>query len=339
MKNRDSNIELLRLLCMAGIVLMHFIGLAVCPGVWNPKVSLSPEIVKGTLICSLTILSVNIFGLISGYYGIRFSWKRLFILYFTCAFYAFIGCMVGHVSNMELSTKTLLLEILLPFSHPSGSGLWYIQCSVGLMMIAPLLNKAIEHLNCKEYAVILVLFTIVNVYLGRFWKVPTYNVYGYSLSQLVFLYLIGGFIRKNTNITKLSHLKIFVPMLVCIILWNILTLMQHKIMVPHWSPTSYNHLVILIASICVFLLFLKHPFVNNAINYFAPGSLAIYLFHQNGHVWEILQRTLSGCECLSHGGGGNTILAIFAIGLCLFIVLFDKLRQFIIKITIQKWNH
>lgn len=177
MSSRDSNIELLRLMCMMGIVLMHFIGLVAYPEVWDPAAPLSANVVIGTLICSVTILSVNIFGLISGYYGICFSWKRLLTLYLCCAFYALIGCGIGFAFGEAIPLKAVLLETLLPFSHATG-GLWYIECYVGLVLFAPLLNKAIENFNRNEYAMSLLLFTIANIYLGRFWKVPTYKSMG-----------------------------------------------------------------------------------------------------------------------------------------------------------------
>lgn len=334
MKERDSNIELLRLLCMVGIVLMHFIGLAVYPEVWNPNAPLSVSVIAGTLMCSVTILSVNIFGLISGYYGIQFSWKRLLILYLTCSLYAILGCGVGLCNGEDISIKSFLLETLLPFSHASG-GLWFIQCYVGLVLFAPLLNKAIEHLNKNEYLLVLLLWTIANVYMGHFWKVPTYNVYGYSVAQLVYLYLIGGYVRKFVNLSQISHVQILVPILLCIGLWNVLTLIQHQIVVPHWSPTSYNHIIVLVASICVLILALKHPFYKQWINSIATGSLAIYLFHQNVHVWNIISEFLSSCEYLKTCTGGG-ILAVFAAGLCLSVAMFDKVRQFLIKFLIRK---
>ena len=334
MKERDSNIELLRLLCMVGIVLMHFIGLAVYPEVWNPNAPLSVSVIAGTLMCSVTILSVNIFGLISGYYGIQFSWKRLLILYLTCSLYAILGCGVGLCNGEDISIKSFLLETLLPFSHANG-GLWYIQCYVGLVLFAPLLNKAIEHLDKREYLWVLLLATIANVYLGRFWKVPTYNVYGYSVAQLVYLYLIGGYIRKHVDLSKLSHTHILIPMLLSIGVWNALTLLQHRLSVPHWSPTSYNQIVVLVASVCVLMSMLKHPFKSKWINVLAPGSLAIYLFHQNEDVWMVIKDVLLQCECIKHGGG-MAILAIMAIGLCVVALLFDKVRQFFIKFLIRK---
>lgn len=304
MKERASNIELLRLLCMMGIVLMHFIGLAVYPEVWNPNAPLSVSVIAGTLMCSVTILSVNIFGLISGYYGIQFSWRRLMILYLTCSLYAILGCGVGLCNGEDISIKSFLLETFLPFSHASG-GLWFIQCYVGLVLFAPLLNKAIEHMNKNEYLLVLLLWTIANVYMGRFWKVPTYNVYGYSVAQLVYLYLIGGYVRKFVNLSQISHVQILVPILLCIGLWNVLTLIQHQIVVPHWSPTSYNHIIVLVASICVLILALKHPFYKQWINSIATGSLAIYLFHQNVHVWNIISEFLSSCEYLKTCTGGG----------------------------------
>ena len=334
MKERDSNIELLRLLCMAGIVLMHFIGLVVYPGVWNPNEPLSGSIVAGTMVCSLTVLSVNIFGLISGYYGIRFFWKRLMTLYLCCAFYALIGCGVGYFYGEGISLKTWIIETLLPFSHTS-SGLWYIQCYVGLVLFSPLLNKAIEHLDKREYLWVLLLATIANVYMGRFWKVSTYNVYGYSVAQLIYLYLIGGYIKRYISIERLNHKQILVPLLVCVAIWNALTLLQHQVSVPHWSPTSYNHIVVMAASVCVLMFVLKHPFKSKWINFLAQGSLAIYLFHQNGHVWNFISERLAQCECV-YSGGGVAILAIITIVLCIIVVLFDKIRQYIMKLIIIK---
>ena len=334
MKSRDSSIELLRLLCMVGIVLMHFIGLAVYPEVWNPSAPLTANVVAGTLVCSITILSVNIFGLISGYFGIHFSWRRLLILYTSCSLYALIGCCVGILFGETIAIKEWVLEILFPFSHASD-GLWYIKCYVGLVLFVPLLNKAIESLNRNEYITTLILFTIANVYFGRFWKVPTYNIYGYSVAQLVYLYIIGGYIRRYISVSEIPHWWIVVTFVLCVAIWNILTIVQHRINVPHWSPTSYNHLVVLLASVCVLLLFLKHPFKRSWVNYIASGSIAIYLFHQNAHVWKILLAQLSSHEYFrNHWWGAK--LCVLAIMLCFIIVLFDKLRQYLVRLILQK---
>lgn len=155
MKERDSNIELLRLLCMVGIVLMHFIGLAVYPEVWNPNAPLSVSVIAGTLMCSVTILSVNIFGLISGYYGIQFSWKRLLILYLTCSLYAILGCGVGLCNGEDISIKSFYLfhqnehvwmvikDVLLQcecIKHGGGMAILAIM-AIGLCVVALLFDK------------------------------------------------------------------------------------------------------------------------------------------------------------------------------------------------------
>lgn len=331
--SRDSNIELLRLICMVGIVIMHFIGLAAYPEVWNPAAPLSTNVVAGTVLCSFTILSVNIFGLISGYYGIRFSWMRLLTLYLCCAFYALIGCGIGYAFGEAIPLKSVLLEVILPFSHATG-GLWYIECYVGLVLFSPLLNKAIENFTRNEYVVALVLFTIANVYLGRFWKVPTYNIYGYSVAQLIYLYLIGGYVRRFVSVSELSNRQIVLPLVLCVTLWNILTLTQHYVHVPHWSPTSYNHLVVLIASVCVLILLLKRPFRSQWVNSLATGSLAIYLVHQNEHVWSVIVTQLSNYQLFMRVAE-IPVLIVLAVFLCFGIALFDKIRQFIMNALFQ----
>lgn len=320
MSNRDSNIELLRILCMIGIVLMHFVGLALCPNVWNPHAALTSDVICSTLICSVTIYSVNVFGLISGYFGIKFSWKRLLKLYLCCSFY----CLLGLLFCRQGGAKSELLEVLMPFSHNGNT--WYISCYVGLLLMSPFLNKAIESMSKHEYQYTLILFAIVNVYLGRFWKVDSYNVYGYSVSQLVFLYIIGGYIRRYVTMDwmKLHRRGIIFVILGCIIIWNGLTIMQHFVTVPHWSPTSYNHVVILVGAVCVLMLFLTWSFQNRSVNWFASGSLAVYLFHQNPHIWSSIRQCVASLNISVY----NLLLMIpIAVGISLIIVMLDHIRQ------------
>ena len=64
---RDSNIELLRLVCMLFILLHHFIvhgsEFVTAPSVWL------------TIMNSFLVIAVDCFVLISGYFGIKAKWK------------------------------------------------------------------------------------------------------------------------------------------------------------------------------------------------------------------------------------------------------------------------
>ena len=85
---RDSNIELLRLVCMLFILLHHFIvhgsEFVTAPSVWL------------TIMNSFLVIAVDCFVLISGYFGIKAKWKGFIHLYVLCAFYSvFISDIYG----------------------------------------------------------------------------------------------------------------------------------------------------------------------------------------------------------------------------------------------------
>lgn len=94
-QQRDSNIELLRIIVMGMIVLHHFIfhGLGVYrdlrfgePAVMNARDTNCALVVEGFLICA-----VNVFVLISGWFSIKFKAASFVKLFAICSFFAVLG--------------------------------------------------------------------------------------------------------------------------------------------------------------------------------------------------------------------------------------------------------
>ena len=88
--SRDSNIELLRLVCMFFIVCHHFCVHAVFPETLDSDVPLSQGVVLSTIIEGFLFIGVNCFVLISGYYGVKLKKKSLLNLWLTCAVYGLV---------------------------------------------------------------------------------------------------------------------------------------------------------------------------------------------------------------------------------------------------------
>ena len=87
MKTRQSNIELLRLFSMFALLLLHFYVHAL------PNTTIYAEQVGfwknfPLALSSLTSLQVNIFVLISGWFGIHTTPKKVIEFYLMCAFYS-----------------------------------------------------------------------------------------------------------------------------------------------------------------------------------------------------------------------------------------------------------
>ena len=168
---RQSNIELLRLLCMFLIVLQHVIKSAVYPEIQTDGLWTAGSYI-GAFSLGFVCIAVNCFILISGYFGIKFKLRHLVNLYTICAFYNLIayGIHIG-LDDAHIG-KSLILNTLFPFSHSTW---WFINCYVQLFFLSPLLNIAISHLSKQSHLFIIVLMAIINTYLGHFWHTLLYD--------------------------------------------------------------------------------------------------------------------------------------------------------------------
>ena len=86
MKKRESSLELLRIVSMLMVLTVHFVGAAF--GLPTPEELQSPtaSMLWKNALESLAIVGVNCFVLISGYFGIRASWKGLLHYTLLCLF-------------------------------------------------------------------------------------------------------------------------------------------------------------------------------------------------------------------------------------------------------------
>lgn len=196
MKERQSNIELLRVVSMFFIVLEHLLIMGT-DFFTNP---VGNQLEVANSIIGFTYIGVNCFILITGYFGADFSWKRLLRVYLICLFYEVVGFLVayGH-GDVEWST-TALSYMLFPLSHGNT---WFIRCYVILLLLLPILNAGLGQLDKGQYQYVLLLLTILNLYFGWFHKQPNFSGDGYNASQMVYLYVIGRYLNRYVDWEKI----------------------------------------------------------------------------------------------------------------------------------------
>lgn len=105
---RNSSIELLRYLLMFFIViwhsLVHGIGLTNIGGIPDFGIKYLPSLI----ICSIVCVSVDCFMFISGYFGIRFTWKGFISIVFSCLFYSItISMVLGKIAPPQFANDIL----------------------------------------------------------------------------------------------------------------------------------------------------------------------------------------------------------------------------------------
>lgn len=190
---RQSNFELLRIFSMMLILVHH----QICHGVQSS----SSAVFKAT--DSFAIIGVDLFILISGYFGIKLTWKSFLNLAFICMFYKVVHLCVD---TFVLGIQHPLYEwILKPIFVVSRSGGWFVQIYFMLMFISPLLNKALDNLSEKEWRLSLFLLSFISFYLG--WALHNYNDdAGYTLMNFVYIYVVGAVI-KHYELLKRNNMK------------------------------------------------------------------------------------------------------------------------------------
>lgn len=297
LQDRDSNVELLRILCMFMIVVHHIIigEFYSVPTILEGEGKVDSLLGGAVILNSFCYIAVNCFILISGYYGIKFKWRKLYRLYIMCGFYVFITYI-----TIGMETREFLRRIIGPFSCRYW---WFMTEFIVLYLISPLLNRGIDFINKKDFQGVLVLYTIANIYFGFFFD--QYSKNGYGVANFVYLYIIGAYLRKFVNVSKISKKKSITVYVLCSILFGVLGILSHEISIPRYRSYAYNNPILIVSSIAFFITFLNIHFKNKLVNWLSYSSLAIYLmpnFFRNEFCHELF---FTLCEKLIHNYRNN----------------------------------
>ena len=136
---RQSNFELLRILCILGIITMHTWGMF-----YGNATGLN--LTFGVLINSLFNTGVSIFMLISGYFGISWTVKKYLRLEMKIIFYSVLSMLV--ISYMQNSWN--LKDVAKAFLPVVSGRYWYITSYVLILIFSKYLNRVPEILGKKE---------------------------------------------------------------------------------------------------------------------------------------------------------------------------------------------
>ena len=311
-KERSSGFELLRLLCIFGILMMHtFAGIDPSASVLNTEVHV--------LVNSLFNTGVTCFILISGYFGIKFNFKKLVSLDLMIIFFTICGTLLLDGFAVSALVKSALPVLTKRY--------WFISCYFVLCFLAPFLNKIPEKLSREAFRnlllVLLLLFSIV----------PTFGFYdimqdaGKGLVDFIMIYLLGRYLALYHNTRhQCSHLTLGLLLSVGIVfvLDSALTLVKGTIYTTFSRDCS---IFIIFASVMLLLLFRELSFQSKLINRAASNVLAIYVLDET-------LRALLG-HYITLNDFASSWYLVFVVMLFVIVVMFaaillNELRKFTI---------
>lgn len=285
---RNSAIELLRIIAIMGVVVLHYNNGQMGGGFQYVKSGSLNEMYL-YLSESMFISSVNLFVMISGFFLCRTPKRRgvkaveliLQVILFSEAFY-----LLRVISGGEAFTIRDLLLNLIPKNY-------FVILYVTLYFISPYLNVMIENLSQDRFKkliiMLLVLFsfwTIIVDYLQAGFGVTFSGAStigmsgsdsGYTIVNFVLAYLIGAYISLYG--VELSRQKNLLYIIVNLILIFAAAYGQHLLGEDNIIAWYYNDPLTISFAALVMLYVIRFQFESRFINEFAKGAFTCFLFH------------------------------------------------------------
>lgn len=268
---RESNYELLRLICIYGIITMHTFGAFI-------KTTTGLNMVYGNLINAIFNMGVSLFMLISGYFGIRTDWKKIIRFEITAIVYSLLNYLTVAIVTETWSPIALLKACVPVFSQWK----WFLTSYMIILVFADYINLIPEKLSQKQYRYFLFLMLMVfSIIPTIIFFHPTDANSGKGFMNLFLIYLIGRYIRKyERNNLKYSTLTILLSVILAIqfALNVFISIVFFRGIGVYAIFARDCSLLIIIGSVITFLIVGKYTFYSKTVNMLAKHVFGIYLF-------------------------------------------------------------
>jgi surface polysaccharide O-acyltransferase-like enzyme len=320
---RESQFELLRIVCVLMIVCIHII---IFRG--NPVVGSFDYWVRNLLL-PFSYVCVNCFVLISGYFGISFKWRKLaridsMVIFFSLFYLAIFVYLGLHRFNIKRD--------LIFFMPVISRCYWFITVYFGLYILSPFLNRVVSSMSRASFRKLLLVLFILLSFCPTVGYIFNFNSLtidaGKDLLFFCFLYFIGRYLRLHYVDNHSARFYLFLYLGISLFLLVFEYFYSVILHVYYDYLLNNDSVFILFSSICFFLFFRHFSFRSRIINYIATFCLCVYVLHGNG-LFANYFRYKSGF--LTSFTGWNSVLMLILLPICIFLasMLLEIIRRFL----------
>lgn len=228
---------------------------------------------------------INCFVLMSGFLlaeSKAFRWKGAINIWLSTFFYSF------GIALLFVILKKADPDVLLKYAFPIyNDTYWFMTQFIALTLLAPFLARLIAALTKREYLVLLVVLSFLNLRLFKFPYGQTYGG-GQTLVWFVFLFLVGAYIRKYRPFSTFRHFG------KCYLIFGVLLASMYMAVEIYQYRKSgavvdygntYNNGFTFVTSLLLFLwatnLNITNQKATNIITRVAPLALGVYLITEH----------------------------------------------------------
>jgi len=309
---RLSNFELVRIVAIFLITLHHLTinNLDVCG--YNTAYNYYNDGVGGVFLNSMAICGVNLFILISGWFGIKRIWSNIIRLIVDVVIIGLINITICYFLFGYMPSWN---DISWTCSYLNN---WFILHFIILILCSPIIEQALSNTSSKDLGRALICLSIVVLYFGYYQQVLNPN--GYNALNFIYLYIVARWLSMNKDSKWFGHFSTW-----GLFIWILCGVLQTIVFVTYsvfrHAPNSlhfwsYNAPWVLISSLALFSWFSRLRFSCKAINVFAIGTLGVYLLQSTKPFNLYRGELLSSFSQVLCGGW----LGVFLYAVILFLI-------------------
>jgi len=287
-KERESSIELLRIIIVMGVILLHYN---------NPTIGGGFKYVEEGginhyylfLIQNIFVCAVNVFVIMSGYF-LCIIQKRSFVkvadLIIQVIFFNGVYYLVAIFFNNTQITFDGIINCFIPKNY-------YVILYSTLYLISQYINIVIKQLSKiqlrKFVAIMFCLFSCYTIFVDYASAITGLKLEGlstvglngssagYTIVNFILLYIVGAYIRLNDSLISKKKLGLILPFL--ILAMQMITIVEFKNGIGPNIVWNYNNPIIIIVAACILLFFKQIKIQSKVINELAKGVFTCFLFH------------------------------------------------------------
>lgn len=282
--NRESTIELLRIMSMIMILAHHYIFYGIQQN-YNSDIayglfangSNTNKIISNLLLPG-GVVGVSLFFLIAGYFGINSNKIKLDKIVIPVLFYSLLGLLIFTITSLFQNQIINNLKIVIITSiFPIGNEMyWFATAYILLILLKPVINHFIKSLNTK------LIMTFIFILFWEYFFSRTYLLNYLPLIEAVFLYTVGAFIRLRKDNLTIENKNFFLLLFAfCWLGYTVLTYLNYF---EIFKITVFG--TVSAIGLFIFMILSKVRY-RKIINLLGSLTFDVYLIHEYPYLREI----------------------------------------------------
>lgn len=327
---RLSNFELLRVLAMLMVLAIHADFISLGRPTCDDLVSAPLNVWTRLAVEMAGIVAVDVFVLISGWFGIRASVRGLCRYLFTCLFFCIgVNVVMWTCGLPSLHDETLhMIRDKIEFN-------WFVIAYLLLYILAPVLNTFVTTATRRTQRRVLLAFFAVQTLYGWLTNTAGYFYFGYSPLSFVGLYLLARYaavFRPRWSRGKATtYFALYAAFTAVQTIGGVVALKITSMGVNIGGPAidrlgAYNNPLVIASSVALLLGFRELHFRSRLVNWLGASSFAVFLLHSHPALFGKFKQIVEYIYNIYSGWGFWLRLTAFLLLVYALAVLVDQIR-------------